>query len=89
MLTDLGKVGIAYQVGKSGPCASSGVLPNPVRGVESLDDPPPFDFGILEVDQKTQAQSGGAQIVQTLRGVLVGQTFHALQFNGQDAVRAG
>jgi hypothetical protein len=46
----------------------------------------PFDFGVLEVDQKAKPESRGTQIIQTLRGVLVGETFHALQFHDQDAV---
>jgi hypothetical protein len=40
--------------------------------VKSLDDSLPFDFGVLEVDRKAKPESGGTQIIQTLRGVLVG-----------------
>jgi hypothetical protein len=46
-------------------------------------DTPPFDFGSLEIDQKAQAEAGGSQIVDALRGVLVGETIHAFQFNHQ------
>jgi hypothetical protein len=45
----------------------------------------PSTLGFLEVDQKAKPESGGTQIIQTLRGVLVGETFHALQFHDQDA----
>jgi hypothetical protein len=36
-----------------------GGLPNPVWDMKSLDDPLPFDFGVLEVDRNAKAQSGG------------------------------
>ena len=48
-----------------------------------MNDTFPLDFGFLEVDQKTQAEAGGAQIVEALRGVVIGETIHAFQLDHQ------
>ena len=47
------------------------------------DDPSPFGFGFLEIDQKADASPGGSQVVETLRQVFVGQAFHAFQFDNE------
>jgi len=36
---------------------------------KSMDDALPLDFGILEIDEKTDGPAGGSQIVETLRAV--------------------
>jgi hypothetical protein len=48
-----------------------------------MDDALPFDLGLLEVDQKTQAEARGSQIIEALCRVLVGETVYALQFDHQ------
>ena len=46
-----------------------------------MDDPLPLDFGLLEIDEETKAESGGSEIIKALRGVLAGETFHAFQLD--------
>ena len=48
-----------------------------------MHDPLPLDFGLLEIDEKTNGPAGGSQIVDTLRGVLAGQPFHTFQLDHQ------
>jgi hypothetical protein len=48
-----------------------------------MDDTPPLDFRLLEIDEKTDGPAGGWQIVDTLRGVLAGQLFHTFQLDRQ------
>ena len=48
-----------------------------------MDDPLPLDFGLLEIDQKTEGPAGGSQIVEALRGVLVGEALHTFQLDHQ------
>ena len=48
-----------------------------------MDDSFPFDFGLLEIDEKTNGAAGGSQIVLTLRGVFVGETLDTFQLNHQ------
>jgi hypothetical protein len=43
----------------------------------------PFDFRFVEIDEQTQGQTGGLQIIDTLRGVFIGQAFRAFQLNDQ------
>jgi hypothetical protein len=56
---------------------------SPLRKAKSLDDALPLDSGILEIDQETQAQVAGPQIVEALRGVLTRETIHTLQLDHQ------
>ena len=51
--------------------------------MKSLDDTLPLDSGILEIDEEAQAQTGGPQIIEALRGVLIRETIHALQLDHQ------
>ena len=48
-----------------------------------MDDSPPFDFGLLEIDEKTYGPARSAQIVQTLRRVFVGETLDTFQLDDQ------
>ena len=34
-----------------------------------MDDALPLDFGLLEIDRKTEGPAGGSQVVEALRGV--------------------
>ena len=47
---------------------------NRVGNLKSVDDSLPFDLGFLEIDEQTQSPARGSQIVETLRGVFVGET---------------
>ena len=49
-----------------------------------MDDTLPLDFGLLEIDWNTEGPAGGSQIVETLRGVFVGEALHTLQLDHQD-----
>ncbi len=49
-----------------------------------IDDTLPLDFRLLGFDEKTEGPTGGSRIVQTLRGVLVGQALQAFQLDHQD-----
>ena len=51
--------------------------------METVDDPLPFDGWPLKIDQKTETPARGAQVVQTLGGVLGRQAFDAFQFDHQ------
>jgi len=46
-------------------------------------NPLPFDFGFLEVNEKTESPAGGSEIVQTLRGVPARKTLDTFQLNDQ------
>ena len=46
-----------------------------------MDDTLPLDFGLLEIDEKTDGPAGGSQIVETLRDVFVGEVLYALQLD--------
>jgi hypothetical protein len=48
-----------------------------------MDDTPPLDFRLLEIDEKADGPAGGWQIVDSLRGVLAGQLFHTFQLDRQ------
>ena len=48
-----------------------------------MDDTLPLDFGLLEIDEKTEGPAGGSQIVETLRGVFVGEALHTFQLDHQ------
>src|ERR1017187_7475538 len=50
---------------------------------ESVDNPLPLDFGLLEIHQKTDGTAGGPQIVEALGSVLAGERVHAFQFHHQ------
>jgi hypothetical protein len=39
----------------------------------SMNDPFPLDFGLLEIDQKTEGPAGSSQIVEALRGMFIGE----------------
>ena len=43
----------------------------------------PLDFGLLEIDRKTERPARSSRIVETLRGVFAGQAFHTFQFDHQ------
>src|SRR5664280_2354442 len=62
------------------------MAPQSARGLKPVDDALPFDFGFLEIDQQTQPEAGGWQIVEALRSMLVGKTIHAFQFDHQDVL---
>jgi hypothetical protein len=47
------------------------------------DDTPPLDFGLLEIHEKTEGQTGGSQVVKTLRRVFVGEAFRTFQLHHQ------
>src|ERR1035438_2568176 len=49
---------------------------------ESLDNPLPLDFGLLEIHQKTDGTAGGPQIVEALGSVFAGEAV-AFQFHHQ------
>jgi hypothetical protein len=51
--------------------------------MEPQDDTLPLDFGLLEIDKKTEGQSRGSKIVETLRRVLVGETLDTFQLDHQ------
>ena len=51
-----------------------------------MDDALPLDFGLLEIDEKTDGPAGGSQIVETLRGVLAGEPLHTFQLDHQHAL---
>ena len=44
------------------------------------EDALPFDPGFLEIDEHSDAKTGGLQVVDALRQMLVGKTFYTLQF---------
>jgi len=48
-----------------------------------VDDTPPFYFGPTEIDQPCEVESGGLQIVDALRQVLIGKMLHALDLHQQ------
>jgi len=43
----------------------------------SMCDPLPFDLWFLEIDQKTEGPAGSSQIVEALRGMLIGEALDA------------
>ena len=47
------------------------------------DDTPPLDFGLLEIHEKTEGQTGGSQVVETLRRVFVDEAFGRFQLHHQ------
>jgi hypothetical protein len=49
--------------------------------LKPIDDALPLDFGFLEIDKKTQGPARGSQIVETLRGVFVGETLDTFQLD--------
>jgi hypothetical protein len=51
-----------------------------------VDDPPPLDFRPLEVDQKTNRPTRGAQIVETLRGVFASKAFYTFQLDHENVL---
>ena len=55
-------------------------------GREPAHDALPFDFGLPEVDQKTEAEAGGSQVVETLRGVGGGEAVHAFHFDNEQVL---
>ena len=48
-----------------------------------MHDALPLDFGLLEIDEKTQGATGGPQVVEALCGVLIGKTINAFQLHHQ------
>jgi hypothetical protein len=48
---------------------------------KSMDNPLPLDFGPLEIDEKTDGEAGGSQIVETLRRVFAGEALRTFQFD--------
>src|SRR6266542_5689989 len=53
------------------------------RESEIVDDPAPFHFWPAEIDQQREVESGGLQIVDTLRQVLIGKILHAFDLYQQ------
>ena len=48
-----------------------------------MNDPLPFNFRPLEIDQKTQAPPGCSEIIQALRRMLGGEPIHTLQLDNE------
>ena len=48
-----------------------------------MDDALPLDFGLLEIDEKTEGPAGSWQVVETLRGVFVREVLHTFQLDHQ------
>ena len=48
-----------------------------------IDDPAPFGFAILEIDQQAHTVAGASQVIEALGHVLPGQTLSALQLYNQ------
>jgi hypothetical protein len=46
----------------------------------------PFDFGLPEVDQKTEAEVRGSQVVEALHGVGGGEAVHAFHFDNEQVL---
>jgi hypothetical protein len=57
------------------------MLSLPAKRLKPEGDSLPLDFGLLEIDEKTVAATGSAQIVQTLRGVLVTEVLYTFQLH--------
>jgi len=53
----------------------------PLGNLKPKGDTLPLDFRLLEIDEKTKAPAGGAQVVQTLRSVLVAEALHTFQLH--------
>src|SRR6266498_4039924 len=47
------------------------------------DETPPLDLGLLKINEQTEGQAGGSQIVKTLRHVFVGEAFGTFQLHHQ------
>jgi hypothetical protein len=56
---------------------------NRLGNLKPEDDTLPFDFGLLEIDEKTKGLAGGSQIVETLRGVFVDEALDTFQLDHQ------
>jgi len=50
---------------------------------ESKDNTLPLDFGLLEIDQKTDGEAGGSEVIEALRGVLAGEPLRTVQLDHQ------
>jgi len=50
---------------------------------ESKDNPLPLDFGLLEIDQKTDGEAGSSEVIEALRGVLAGEPLRTFQLDHQ------
>jgi len=48
-----------------------------------VDDSLPLDLGSLEIDKQTQSSARGSQVVETLRGVFVGETLGTFELDDQ------
>ena len=48
-----------------------------------MDNSLPLNLGFLEIDEQTQRPARGSQIIETLRGVFVGETLGAFQLHDQ------
>ena len=48
-----------------------------------MHDPPPLGFGSLEIDEEADGSPRGSQVVETLRGVFMGEALHAFQFDNE------
>jgi hypothetical protein len=51
--------------------------------VKAVDDPSPFDLGFLEINKETNTPAGGAQVIEALRCVFVGEAVDAFQLHQQ------
>ena len=45
-----------------------------------MHDPPPLGFGSLEIDEEADGSPRGSQVVETLRGVFIGDQDIAIVF---------
>ena len=51
--------------------------------LKPMDNTLPFDFGLPEIDAQTESPAGGAQVVEALRSVFVGETLDTFQLDHQ------
>ncbi len=54
--------------------------------MKPVDDASPLYFRLLEINQEAYAQARRFQIIETLRGVFVGEALDTLQLNYQQAL---
>ena len=53
-------------------------------GLKPIHDTLPPDFGLVEIDKKTNRPTGGFQVVKTLGDMFVGKALDTFQFQHQD-----
>lgn len=48
-----------------------------------MNDSLPLDLGFLEIDEQAESPARGSQVIQTLRGVFVGETLSTFQLDDE------